>query len=199
MVLSYDATFYIDGIFRNYNCHAVAYISMTKINTIYLDMDGVFTNFDAHWLQMFGRTPRVSRENKEFSSDWEEFIRSESFSKLPWTDNGKTLFDYITSLPSGIKVEMLTSSGGKKFHDEVTEQKIIWLCNNGFPWKANVVPGRGLKKNYASPSTILVDDTYDVIESFYLSGGHSIWHKDSNVNSTIWAINQLLITGEIND
>lgn len=163
---------------------------MSKVKKIYLDMDGVFCDFDARWFDTFGRTPKESRNNKEFSPDWEEFITGKNFTDLPWTDGGKELFEFILSLPADIQVEMLTSSGGKKFHDEVKAQKKVWLCDNGFPWKANVVPGRGLKKQYATPDSILIDDTYDVIEAFDAAGGVAIWHK--NASETIGRLKELM-------
>jgi hypothetical protein len=78
---------------------------------------------------------------------------------------------------------MLTSSGGMKYHTEVTIQKTQWLCERGIEFKINTVPGRKLKAAYATPTTILVDDTPDVIDSFGAAGGIAILHKD--VNETI--------------
>jgi hypothetical protein len=160
------------------------------INTIYLDMDGVFCDFDSRWHEVFGRSPKESRANKEFSTDWDSFIQTNQFASLPWHKTGKQLFEYVLALPSTIRIEMLTSSGGKKYHAEVAAQKTIWLCNNGFPWKANVVAGRALKKDYATPNSILIDDTFDVIEAFDAANGHGIWHKDINV--TLQKLDNLL-------
>ena len=77
---------------------------MSKVKKIYLDMDGVFCDFDARWFDTFGRTPKESRNNKEFSPDWEEFITGKNFTDLPWTDGGKELFEFILSLPADIQV-----------------------------------------------------------------------------------------------
>jgi hypothetical protein len=77
----------------------------------------------------------------------------------------------------------LTSSGGLKYHSEVTIQKTQWLCERGIEFKINTVPGRKLKAKYAKSTTILVDDTPDVIDSFARAGGVAILHTD--VNETI--------------
>ena len=82
-----------------------------------------------------------------------------------------------------VEIEMLTSSGGLKYHTEVTIQKTQWLCERGIEFKINTVPGRKLKAAYAKSTTILVDDTPDVIDSFGAAGGITILHKD--VNETI--------------
>ena len=163
---------------------------MSKVKKIYLDMDGVFCDFNARWFDIFGRTPKESRETREFSPDWEEFITGKNFDDLPWAPGGKELFEFVLGLPTDFPIEMLTSSGGKKFHEEVKAQKKVWLCNNGFPWKANVVPGSGLKKQYATPDTVLIDDTSYVIESFENAGGITIWHK--NASETIGRLKELM-------
>jgi phosphoserine aminotransferase len=45
-------------------------------------------------------------------------------------------------------------------------------------WKPNVVAGRKNKAGYATPNTILVDDTSDVIQAFNAAGGVGILHKE---------------------
>ena len=149
--------------------------------TLYLDMDGVLCDFDSHWVSLFGRTPLQSRDNKEFSDDWKSFIWNHQFEKLPWHPNGKELLEFVRSIPN-LHIEMLTSSGGQKFHTSVREQKIVWLTKNGINYVPNVVPGRRLKSSYANASTILIDDTFDVIEAFNKAGGTGIHH--TNIEDT---------------
>jgi hypothetical protein len=95
----------------------------------------------------------------------------------------------VRTIPN-IEIEMLTSSGGMKYHTEVTIQKTQWLCERGIEFKINTVPGRKLKAEYAKSTTILVDDTPDVIDSFGAAGGIAILHKDVNV--TIKTLKRLL-------
>ena len=142
---------------------------------LYLDMDGVLCDFDSHWHNLFGRTPLQSRDNKEFSDDWKNFIETRQFENLPWHPNGLELLEFVRSIPD-LDIEMLTSSGGQKFHNSVREQKIVWLNKNGIDYLPNVVPGRRLKSSYANASTILIDDTFDVIEAFNKAGGTGIHH-----------------------
>jgi hypothetical protein len=52
------------------------------------------------------------------------------------------------------------------------------------------VAGRSLKKDYANPNSIIIDDTFDVIEAFDAANGHGIWHTDINV--TLEKLNNLL-------
>lgn len=144
---------------------------------IYLDMDGVLCNFEKKYEEMFGRTPREARDKKEFNPDWKTFIKEKSFEKLEWNPGGKELLAYVRSL--NVPIEILSSSGGERYYGEVTAQKIHWLRNHGIDYKANIVPGRKRKKEYATEDTILIDDTDDVIEDFIHAGGIGILHKDS--------------------
>jgi hypothetical protein len=102
-----------------------------------------------------------------------------NFESLEWFPGGKELLDFIQN-ETDWEVEILSSSGGEKFHSEVAAQKVVWLCNNGIPYKANIVPGRKHKTAYATPETILIDDTEDIIVNFNAAGGLGILHKDAN-------------------
>jgi hypothetical protein len=97
---------------------------------------------------------------------------------------------FVLPLKDKINIEILSSSGGLKFHEEVSEQKRIWLKNRGLDFVTNFVPGRKLKKNFATSKSILIDDTPDVIDGFNSSGGVGILHKD--VNETINRLKELL-------
>ena len=81
-------------------------------------------------------------------------------------------------------IEILSSSGGNKYHNLVELQKKNWIETMNLPeWKVNVVAGRKKKAEFATPDSILIDDTQDVIEAFREAGGIGIHHKD--VGNTI--------------
>lgn len=148
------------------------------MKTLYLDMDGVLCNFEKRFTQIFNRTPDESRDQKLFGSDWAAFIEGGNFADLEWWPNGKQLLEFVDAIPN-INVEILSSSGGPKYHKEVTEQKQKWLKDHGIKYKQNIVPGSGLKASYArGADTILVDDTDYVIAGFIGKGGIGILHKD---------------------
>jgi hypothetical protein len=161
---------------------------MKKYTKIYLDMDGVLCNFEKRYKDMFGTIPADARTFKEFSPNWQKFILNGQFETLEWFPGGKELLKFVEQ--TGLKVEMLTSSGGEKYHIEVTTQKLKWLYKNGIDHLANVVAGRKHKAAFATPNSILIDDTPDVIESFTAAGGVGILHKD--VKETVEKLKQLL-------
>ena len=160
------------------------------ISTIYLDMDGVLCDFEKKFTDLYGFLSLAKRDRKQWSVDWEDFIiRKHAFEKLDWFPGGRELLSYIRNHPS-IHVEILSSSGGERFHGEVTAQKIKWLKSHGINYKANVVPGRKHKKNWAKPDAIIIDDTPDVITAWNKAGGIGILHKD--VKETIKTLDNLL-------
>lgn len=148
------------------------------IKTIYFDMDGVLTNFDRRYYELYGVLPGSMRDRKDFRSNWKNFVDDRNFATLDLWPGAQKLVDTMAALDGYYNIEILSSSGGSDFHDAVTSQKMEWLKKRGLPYKANIVPGRKLKAGFASHETILIDDTYDVIQSFIAAGGHAIHHKD---------------------
>jgi phosphoglycolate phosphatase-like HAD superfamily hydrolase len=146
------------------------------IKTIYLDMDGVLCDFEERYSKLFNETPSATRDKKNFSPNWRKFVKGENFSTLKWYPGGRELLSFIRNYP--VEVQILSSSGGEKFHDEVTAQKVKWLQDNEIDYEPNIVPGRGLKKDYARPDVILIDDTESNIDDFNAAGGYGILHKD---------------------
>ena len=66
-------------------------------------------------------------------------------------------------------------------------EKKEWLQKYNVTWPDPIfVPGKRLKCQYAQPNTIIIDDTWSVIEDWRNHNGIAIWHKDA-----ISTINQL--------
>ena len=153
-------------------------------------MDGVLCNFEKRFTELYGKDALGARDRKNFTTNWPNFIMDGNFESLEWFPGGKELLDFIQT-ETDWEVEILSSSGGEKFHSEVAAQKVVWLCNKGIPYKANIVPGRKHKTAYATPETILIDDTEDIIVNFNAAGGLGILHKDAN--ETLAKLRTLLV------
>ena len=161
-----------------------------KVTKLYLDMDGVLCNFEKRFTELYGKDALGARDRKNFTTNWPNFIMDGNFESLEWFPGGKELLDFIQN-ETDWEVEILSSSGGEKFHSEVAAQKVMWLCDKGIPYKANIVPGRKHKTAYATPETILIDDTEDIIVNFNAAGGLGILHKD--INETLAKLRTLLV------
>jgi hypothetical protein len=154
-------------------------------------MDGVLCNFESRYIELFNESPGSMRDRKDWSVNWTKFIETEQFKTLDWFPGAHDLLTYIKWCENqGINIEMLSSSGGLKYHTEVTEQKIHWLCDKGITYKANIVPGKKLKTVYANPESVLIDDTSSIIDDFNAAGGHGILHKE--VGETLTVLRSLL-------
>ena len=153
-------------------------------------MDGVLCNFEKRFTELYGKDALGARDRKNFTTNWPNFIMDGNFESLEWFPGGKELLDFIQN-ETDWEVEILSSSGGEKFHSEVAAQKVVWLCDKGIPYKANIVPGRKHKTAYATPETILIDDTEDIIVNFNAAGGVGILHKD--INETLAKLRTLLV------
>lgn len=148
-----------------------------RIKTIYLDMDGVLADFDDRWNAIFGESPTESRRQNKNNEYWETFVQTEQFATLPPFPGWDNLYETVKSY--GVNVEILSSSGGQKYHDEVSAQKKKWLKDYSIDIPVNIVPGRRLKSNYATANTLLIDDTPDVIMGFHEAGGYGILHDSA--------------------
>lgn len=154
-------------------------------------MDGVLADFEKKFTEHYGFLSLAKRDRKEWSKDWEDFVKNKKgFEQLDWFEGGQELLAFIRK-HSEFNVEILSSSGGQKFHGEVTAQKIRWLRKHNINYKANIVPGRKYKTEYAKgQNTILIDDTEDIIRNFNRAGGIGILHK--NIGETVERLKKIL-------
>lgn len=147
-----------------------------KIDKIFLDMDGVLCDFEKRYESLYGESPRHTREKKLFSNNWHDFVKTKQFEHLEYFPGALELMKYVND--TKISVEILSSSGGKLYHDEVERQKRKWLNDHNIHYKVNIVSGRKEKAQYATPNTILIDDTPEVIRFFEEAEGIGILHEN---------------------
>lgn len=148
---------------------------------IFVDMDGVLTNFNKGYADMFGMTPqevRATRDIKLYDDNWNKFVDLEGFSSLQWNPGGGRLVEHLNTL-NNVQLCILSSAGGFHRHTSVQRQKLQWLDRMEIEWPVVIVPGRKYKSGFAyTLNDIMIDDTSDVITSFKLNGGRGIHHVD---------------------
>jgi hypothetical protein len=151
-----------------------------KIDKIYLDMDGVIADFETRYRQVFGVDIKKSKD-KKFDTNFTQFIVDNNFATLDMMPRSGYLISYLASL--SVPTEILSSTASEKRNAEISRQKSVWLTTHGIRFKENFVPGKHLKYKFATPNSILIDDTESNINDWKQAGGIGILHKD--VDSTL--------------
>jgi hypothetical protein len=169
---------------------------MSKKITLYIDMDGVLSNFEKAYRAMW----------HEFEYDRERFrqavLERRIFTHLEWMPNGEKFMNKIYEMQSGydscLNIEILTSTGSHRTDMRTAgqEQKIEWLCAKGIPFKANFVCAKPEKAQYAGPHKLLIDDMDGCITPFNAAGGVGFQHKDSeyldSIDRVYWYLDEAL-------
>jgi hypothetical protein len=144
---------------------------------IYVDMDGVIADFSKRYKEKFKVTPEETRNNKEFGGFFKKFIDDKEFQTLDMMDDTFILLGFLDKLP--IEKQILSSTARPDSHDAIAPQKQEWLKTHGINYKANFVPGKSLKYKFATPDSIIIDDTKSVIDDWNKAGGIGILHTDA--------------------
>jgi hypothetical protein len=150
-------------------------------------MDGVLCNFD----KAYRALPDVQEgefDRKKFRS---AVIDYKIFEDLEMMPDAQELLNHVVKLD--VKIEMLTSMGT---HDpfqgnQAKYQKMKWLKDHNIPYKANFVRSKPEKAEYATPTSILIDDSFGCVKPFEFAGGHSILH--TSAKKTIPELDNLIL------
>lgn len=137
---------------------------------LYLDMDGVLANFDKKYNSLNSK-----KENKIRFRD--AVMTHRIFENLEFMPDTQKLLNHVSNL-RGVHVEILTSLGtfDNDRGEQAKIQKLQWLAKKNIPYKANFVRIKPEKAKYATPESILIDDSPGCIFPFIAAGGHGILH-----------------------
>ena len=140
---------------------------------IFLDMDGVLVNFDQQFQELTGMMPREFESKYSSDEFWEKIDNAGVgfWRGMKWMPGGEALynrasqFDHaLLSSPSRSEVSKI----GKRLwrRDKTPNTKLILSRSY-------------LKKNYAAPNHILIDDREDNIQQWRDAGGIGILYKSA--------------------
>lgn len=167
--------------------------------TLYLDLDGVFADFDVHIRsygvhrndQTFHHTPQSTwtKEQKDLFDRVGDVMSTPGFwETIPLCPNAYQLWDFC--LP--YRPVILTAIPSRKdWQERITHEKNRWIDNYlGFKVQ-RIICYRSEKQKYAgSISDILVDDTIQNISEWTEAGGFGIYHTD--VDNSISKLRHIL-------
>jgi hypothetical protein len=148
---------------------------------VFLDLDGVFADFDARVKHLTGKHP--SQLDK--ARLWKIINRDQRFfAELELIDGCMALWEATKDLEP---VFLTGAPSSKRFQ----EQKREWVARIFGPdFTVHVVPKK-LKQEFSGPHKVLIDDTPENIEQWIARGGYGILHA-GNHESTIKALQELL-------
>ena len=160
------------------------------IEAIYVDADGVITDFDGYVLEKFGR--RVADFNPK-GRFWQHLTHHDThvekfFLNLPKMHDADVLMEYL--LATGLPIRILTACGYTPA--DAKEQKIEWFAKHYPNVECIVVSKSPDKAAYATPTTVLIDDRSKSIDPWMAAGGIGILHRSAD--ETIETLGRLLET-----
>lgn len=144
---------------------------------IYIDLDGVISDFNAHILTCLGKSiSDFDPKGKLWSSmDYYNKTVAPFFRTMPKMSDADELVIYIAGSYKSVK--FLTASGFTP--RDVKEQKIAWCAEHYPDIECIVVTKSPEKAQYAHPHAILIDDRNKSIGPWVAAGGIGILHTDA--------------------
>lgn len=151
--------------------------------TIYLDMDGVLTDFDERFDYFSGMGPREYENKYGKDKFWNVIDKAgEGFwTGMKWMPDGKQLFNYTQKY-----TPILLSAPSRQ--ESSRQGKREWVKNH-LPKTKLILSNAWEKKNYAGKYNILIDDRAENIQGWKSEGGIGILH--TSTNNTIKQLKQL--------
>jgi hypothetical protein len=154
-------------------------------------MDGVLADF--HKAYYAGRVRDGTWDKVRFR---EMVLQNQIFEDLDFMPNAVDLLNFTAEIRDShnVKIEILTSVGTFDVEqgNAARNQKLKWLMKNNIGYKANFVRTKSEKAQYATPTSILIDDSIGCIQPFNAAGGHGILHEDAEHEETLYTFERLV-------
>lgn len=156
---------------------------------IYLDMDGVIANFIKKYLELAESLNIQYKGSVTDNAANPELFRiavleHDIFRSLEFMPSSSMLIHYLIQIQSetGLEIEMLTcvNSEDPEMIRAASSQKIEWLKKNNIPWKVNFVKTNIEKSEYATFSSLLIDDNPECTQPFIDKNGFAILYERFN-------------------
>jgi hypothetical protein len=150
--------------------------------TIYCDMDSVLVDFDLGYQELTGMTTQQA-DAKGVETFWDPISKAGAkfWITLQWMSDGKQLWDYIKKYNP-----ILLSAPSREESSKLGKR--VWVKRE-LPGVKLILKYASQKQEYASPTSILIDDRQKNIDQWEAAGGIGILH--TNTPDTIKQLQQL--------
>jgi hypothetical protein len=150
--------------------------------TIYCDMDSVLVDFDLGYQKLTGMTTQQADANG-VETFWDPISKAGAkfWITLQWMPDGKQLWDYIKKYNP-----ILLSAPSREESSKLGKR--VWVKRE-LPGVKLILKYASQKQEYASPTSILIDDRQKNIDQWEAAGGIGILH--TNTPNTIKQLQQL--------
>jgi hypothetical protein len=150
--------------------------------TIYCDMDSVLVDFDRGYQELTGMTSQQA-DAKGVETFWDPISKAGAkfWITLQWMPDGKQLWDYIKKYNP-----ILLSAPSREESSKLGKR--VWVKRE-LPGAKLILKYASQKQEYASPTSILIDDRQKNIDQWKAAGGIGILH--TNTANTIKQLKQL--------
>ena len=150
--------------------------------TIYCDMDSVLVDFDRGYQELTGMTTQQADANGA-EAFWAPLSKAGAkfWITLEWMPDGKQLWDYIKKYNP-----ILLSAPSREESSKLGKR--VWVKRE-LPGVKLILKYASQKQEYASPTSILIDDRQKNIDQWEAAGGIGILH--TNTANTIKQLQQL--------
>jgi hypothetical protein len=150
--------------------------------TIYCDMDSVLVDFDLGYQELTGMTTQQADANG-VEAFWEPLSKAGAkfWITLQWMPDGKQLWDYIKKYNP-----ILLSAPSREESSKLGKR--VWVKRE-LPDVKLILKYASQKQEYASPTSILIDDRQKNIDQWEAAGGIGILH--TSTPDTIKQLQQL--------
>lgn len=158
---------------------------------LYLDMDGVLVDFGSGYRKLTkGMSMKDMAEKYGADVARKHFLKAgvNFWATLDWEYGGKELFETAARLFNTVRILSSAGTTDPEKGKMVVAGKRLWIKTNLPSTSMSdviIVPGKHVKKTYATKNSILVDDVSITIKEFSENGGYGILHNSTRYRDTI--------------
>lgn len=159
--------------------------------TLYLDMDGVLTDFDKGYTDLYYSVihGHMTKDEKKIAAQREYVKQGAQFwIDLPWMHGGKELWNAAHNLFETVCILSSAQAKTKERGEAVTAGKKAWLKTHIPEVPDNqifIVMDKTQKQDHSHKMAILVDDREDTIQMWQSKGGYGILHDSRQYKKSI--------------